>query len=32
VIAQGAFEVVDGVRIFSAHTLVDHTSPLATGR
>jgi hypothetical protein len=32
VTAQGAFEVVDGVRIFSAHTLVDHTSPLAPGR
>jgi hypothetical protein len=32
VTAQGAFEVVDGVRIFSAHTLVVHTSPLAPGR
>jgi len=32
VTAQGAFEVVDGVRIFSAHTLVDRTSPLAPGR
>ena len=32
VTAQGALEVVDGVRIFSAHTLVDHTSPLAPGR
>jgi hypothetical protein len=30
--AQGAFEVVDGVRIFSAHSLVDGTSPLAPGR
>ncbi len=29
VTALGAFEVVDGTRIFSAHTLVDHTSPLA---
>ena len=29
VTAQGAFEVVDGVRIFSAYSLVDHTSPLA---
>jgi len=27
--ALGAFEVIDGVRIFSAHTLVDHTSPAA---
>jgi hypothetical protein len=32
VTAQGAFEVVDGVRIFWAHTLVDHTSPLAPAR
>jgi hypothetical protein len=32
VTAQGAFEIVDGARIFSAHTLVDHTSPLAPGR
>ena len=32
VTAQGAFEVVDGVRIFSAHSLVDHTSPVAPGR
>ena len=32
VTAQGAFEVVDGVRIFSAHSLVDQTSPLAPGR
>jgi hypothetical protein len=32
VTAQGAFEVVDGVRIFSAHSLVDETSPLARGR
>ena len=32
VTAEGAFEVVDGVRIFSAHTLVDRTSPLAPGR
>jgi hypothetical protein len=32
VAAQGAFEVVDGVRIFSAHSLVDQTSPLAPGR
>jgi hypothetical protein len=30
VTALGAFEVVDGTRIFSAHTLVDHTSPLAS--
>jgi len=30
--ALGAFEVVDGVRIFSAHTLVDHTSPAAPER
>jgi hypothetical protein len=30
--AQGAFEVIDGVRIFSAHSLVDETSPLAPGR
>ena len=29
VTALGAFEVIDGVRIFSAHTLVDHTSPVA---
>jgi hypothetical protein len=29
VTALGAFEVIDGVRIFSAQTLVDHTSPLA---
>jgi len=29
VTARGAFEVVDGVRIFSAHALVDHASPLA---
>jgi hypothetical protein len=29
--AQGAFEVVDGVRMFSAHSLVDETSPLAPG-
>jgi len=27
--ALGAFDVIDGVRIFSAHTLVDHTSPEA---
>ena len=32
VTAEGAFEVVDGVRIFSAHTLVDRTSPLEPGR
>lgn len=30
VTALGAFEVVDGTRIFSAHTLVDHTSPLTS--
>jgi hypothetical protein len=29
VTALGAFEVVDGVRILSAHTVVDHTSPHA---
>jgi hypothetical protein len=29
---QGAFEVIDGVRIFSAHSLVDDTSPLAPAR
>ena len=29
VVAQGAFEVVDGVRIFSAHSFLDQTSPLA---
>src|SRR2546430_443440 len=27
--ALGAFEVIDGTRIFSAHTLVVHTSPVA---
>jgi hypothetical protein len=32
VTAEGAFEVVGGVRIFSAHTLVDRTSPLEPGR
>ena len=32
VTAHGAFEVVDGVRIFSAHSLVDETSPVAPGR
>jgi len=31
VTARGAFEVIDGARIFSAHTLVDHTSPVAPG-
>jgi hypothetical protein len=30
VTALGGFEVVDGTRIFSAHTLVDHTSPLTS--
>jgi hypothetical protein len=32
VAAQGAFEVVNGVRIFSAHSLIDQTSPIAPGR
>ena len=32
VTALGAFDVIDGVRIFSAHALVDHTSPLAAPR
>ena len=32
VAAQGAFEVVDAVRIFSAHSLVDQTSPVGPAR
>ena len=32
VTARGGFEVHDGVRVFWAHTLVDHTSPLADER
>jgi hypothetical protein len=30
VTARGAFVVIDGVRIFSAHTLIDRTSPVAS--
>jgi hypothetical protein len=32
VTARGGFEVHDGVRVFWAHTLVVHTSPVADGR
>jgi len=31
VTALGAFEVIDGARIFFAHALVDHASPVAPG-